>query len=90
MPRKKTNPVNITDKFLEIQNELTLAVKQSILDVFKDLQADPEHSVKAFAMKYPKEFYSMAIKLGLKEGEGEQAKNDNRIQVILPGEETEP
>lgn len=44
-------------------NHLTKTVKQTVLEVFNDLQKSPKHSLKAFAKKYPRDFYNIAAKL---------------------------
>lgn len=45
------------------QNKLTRTVKESVLAVFNDLQSDPKHNLKAFAKKYPRDFYNIAARL---------------------------
>lgn len=45
------------------QNHLTKTVKETVLSVFNDLQADPKANLKAFAKKYPRDFYQIAAKL---------------------------
>lgn len=44
-------------------NKLTRTVKTTVLAVFNDLQSDPKHNLKAFAKKYPRDFYNIAAKL---------------------------
>ena len=44
-------------------NKITRTVKETVLAVFNDLQADPKHDLTAFAKEYPKEFYNIAAKL---------------------------
>ena len=41
----------------------TATVKETVLRVFQELQADPKHDLQAFARKYPKDFYIIASKL---------------------------
>ena len=45
------------------QNKLTKTVKETVADVFNDLQKDPKNSLVAFAKKYPRDFYNIAAKL---------------------------
>lgn len=44
-------------------NKITATVKQTVLDVFNDLQSDPDHNLKKFAQKHPRDFYAIAAKL---------------------------
>jgi len=46
-----------------IQNKLSKTVKQTVLEVFNEMQEDPDNSLKSFAEKYPREFYQIAAKL---------------------------
>jgi len=41
----------------------TATVKETVLRVFQELQLDPEHDLKAFARKYPRDFIVIAAKL---------------------------
>lgn len=45
------------------QNKLTKTVKETVLSVFNEIQASPKHNLKAFAEKYPRDFYQIAAKL---------------------------
>jgi signal recognition particle subunit SEC65 len=45
------------------QNKFTKTVKETVLNVFNDLQNDPKTSLKAFAKKYPRDFYQISAKL---------------------------
>jgi hypothetical protein len=45
------------------KNKLTRTVKQAVLDVFNELQNDPKTDLKAFAKKFPRDFYQIAAKL---------------------------
>lgn len=45
------------------RNKLTITVRETVLNVFNQLQDDSEHNLKAFAQKNPKEFYQIAAKL---------------------------
>lgn len=44
-------------------NHLTKTVKETVLQVFNELQDDPAVNLTAFAKKYPKDFYLIAAKL---------------------------
>lgn len=44
-------------------NKLTRTVRETVLQVFNDLQKDKEHNLEAFAKDNPKEFYQIAAKL---------------------------
>lgn len=44
-------------------NHLTRTVKETVLAVFNDIQADPKVNLKAFAKRYPRDFYNIAAKL---------------------------
>jgi len=46
-----------------VQNKITRTVKETVLSVFNDLQADPKHNLKKFAENYPRDFYTIAAKL---------------------------
>lgn len=46
-----------------VQNLFTRTVKETVLEVFKVLQSDPNHNLQAFAKKNPKIFYLIAAKL---------------------------
>lgn len=45
------------------QNHLTKTVRETVLAVFNELQGEPTHNLKAFAKKYPRDFYQIAAKL---------------------------
>jgi hypothetical protein len=45
------------------QNVLTKTVKETVLNVFNELQEDQENKLSAFAKKYPRDFYQIAAKL---------------------------
>lgn len=45
------------------ENKLTRTVKESVLAVFHEIQSDPKVNLKAFAKKYPRDFYQIAAKL---------------------------
>ena len=45
------------------QNKLTRTVKETVLAVFDDLQADPKANLLAWGKDNPTEFYKIAAKL---------------------------
>lgn len=45
------------------QNNLTKTVKETVLSVFNDIQADPKVNLKTFAKNYPRDFYQIAARL---------------------------
>lgn len=45
------------------QNKLTKTVRETVLNVFNELQEDAQHNLKSFAKENPKEFYQIASKL---------------------------
>jgi hypothetical protein len=44
-------------------NVINKTVKETVLEVFRVLQKDPNHSLEAFAKKYPRDYYAIAAKL---------------------------
>ena len=42
---------------------LTKTVKETVLAVFLKIQEDPKTNLEAFAVKYPRDFYTIASKL---------------------------
>lgn len=44
-------------------NKLTKSVRDTVLQVFNEMQKDEDHSLKKFAQKYPRDFYAIAAKL---------------------------
>jgi len=70
-------------------NKLTKTVKETVLNVFMDLQQDPKTSLTAFAIKYPKDFYQIAAKLIPTELTGDLGK-DITIKVIYEGTDGTP
>lgn len=46
-----------------VPNKLTSTVKETVLSVFQEIQGDPKVNLKAFAKKYPRDFYQIAAKL---------------------------
>lgn len=45
------------------KNHLTKTVKETVLAVFNEIQSDPKIKLRAFAKKYPRDFYNIAAKL---------------------------
>ena len=52
-----------TGKPVGAQNKLTRTVKETVLAVFIEIQTDPKINLKAFAKKYPRDFYQIAARL---------------------------
>ena len=44
-------------------NKITRTIKESVLNVFNELQEHPEANLKQFAIDNPKDFYNIASKL---------------------------
>jgi len=44
-------------------NRITKTVKETVLNVFTDIQGDPKVNLTAFARKYPRDFYQIAARL---------------------------
>jgi len=44
-------------------NKTTKTVKETVLNVFTDIQGDPKVNLTAFARRYPRDFYQLAAKL---------------------------
>lgn len=44
-------------------NHLTRTVKETVLSVFNEIQENPKVNLKAFAEKYPRDFYQIAARL---------------------------
>lgn len=44
-------------------NLITRTVRETFLEVFNTIQSEPVVNLKAFAIKYPREFYLLASKL---------------------------
>jgi hypothetical protein len=85
-PFKAGNP----GKLKGTKNKLTKTVKETVLAVFNDLQKDPKHSLKAFARRYPREFYVIASKLIPTEIKAD-IKVPEGIQIIMqPATECKP
>lgn len=43
--------------------KITRTVKETVLNVFNQIQEDPKVKLEAFAKKYPRDFYNIAAKL---------------------------
>lgn len=61
-------------------NKLTKTVKDTVLTVFNELQDDSKTDLKAFAKKYPRDFYNIAAKLIPTELTG-TVKNVIRVRI---------
>jgi len=61
-------------------NKITRTVKEAVLNVFNEIQDDPEIKLSAFAKKYPRDFYQIAAKLIPTELTG---KIDNHIKLSI-------
>lgn len=68
-----------------VQNHITKTVKETVLSVFQQLQGDEKNNLKAFAEKYPRDFYQIAAKLIPTELTGTLK---TIIDVTEPGEES--
>lgn len=44
-------------------NKLTRTVRETLMQVFNELQDDPKVNLLAFGRKYPRDFYALAAKL---------------------------
>ena len=74
-----------TGKPAGVQNKLTRTVKETVLAVFNELQEDPKNDLKAFATKYPRDFYNIAAKLIPTEITGKLVTTINIIETQAPG-----
>jgi hypothetical protein len=63
MPFVKGKSGNPTGRPHGAISPYTATVKETVLRVFQELQLDPEHDLKAFARKYPRDFIVIAAKL---------------------------
>lgn len=45
------------------ENKLTRTVKETVLSVFHEIQADPKIKLVQFAKDYPRDFYQIAARL---------------------------
>lgn len=69
-------------------NKLTKTVKETVLSVFNELQDDPKTDLKAFAKKYPRDFYNIAAKLIPTELTG-TVKNVIRVRIGAEADQDE-
>lgn len=80
IPFKKGN----SGKPTGTQNKLTRTVKETVLAVFNELQADPKHSLKSFAEKNPRDFYNIAAKLIPTEVKATVQTEKVNVNLIFP------
>lgn len=66
-------------------NKLTKTVKETVLDVFNQLQEDPNHSLLMFAQKHPRDFYAIAAKLIPTEISGKLVTTINVVETQAAG-----
>lgn len=57
------------------QNRFTRTVKETVFEVFKEIQNDPKVNLIAFAKKHPRDFYLIASKLIPSEIVGKDGKD---------------
>lgn len=60
-------------------NLITRTVKETVLTVFNELQGEPKVNLKAFAKKYPRDFYNIASRLIPTELQA----NFNKVEIIV-------
>lgn len=63
MPFKKGHVANPNGRPIGAINQKHKTVKETVLQVFEELQKDPKHNLKKFAKDYPRDFYQIAAKL---------------------------
>ena len=63
MPFKPGQSGNPAGRIAGTPNALTKSIKDTVLEVFTELQNDPETSLLGFARKYPRDFMIVAAKL---------------------------
>jgi hypothetical protein len=66
------------------QNKLTKTVKERVLEVFNELQEDPQSNLLSWAKEEPTEFYKIAAKLIPADI---NAKVDGKMIIVLPPNE---
>lgn len=66
-------------------NKLTKTVKETVLQVFNELQEDPKNSLLKFAQKYPRDFYAIAAKLIPTEISGKLVTTINVVEMNAAG-----
>lgn len=64
-------------------NKITRTVRETVLAVFTDLQADPKANLKAWAKEEPTEFYRIASKLIPTEVQA-QVEVTGGVSIYLP------
>lgn len=72
------------------QNHLTKTVKETVLNVFNDIQQDPKLNLRAFAKDHTRDFYQIAAKLIPTEIAGSFTKIQVEIVRNNTGLKTEP
>lgn len=82
-PRGKPFPKGNSGRIKGTPNKLTRTVKETVLSVFNELQADPKAKLIAWAKDEPTEFYKIAAKLIPTELTG--AIDNNVILTIVRG-----
>lgn len=65
-------------------NKLTATVKETVLNVFNELQGDKKNNLKAFAEKYPRDFYQIAAKL-IPTDIKAQVRSTIKLQIVRDG-----
>lgn len=63
MPFKKGKVSNPRGRPPGAINQVHKTVKETVLQVFAELQKDPKHNLKKFAKDYPRDFYQIASRL---------------------------
>ena len=63
MPFVKGKSGNPSGREPGSQNRLTKTVKETVLQVFNEIQEDPKVKLLQFAKDYPRDFYNIAAKL---------------------------
>lgn len=66
-------------------NKLSKTVKETVLQVFNELQQDPENGLLNFAKKYPRDFYAIAAKLIPTEISGKLVTTINVVEMQSTG-----
>lgn len=61
-PFQKGNPGKPKGADMHLTRKMR-TVKETVLNVFNELQEDAEHNLKAFAKENPRDFYQIAAKL---------------------------
>lgn len=87
-PRGKPFPKGNTGRIKGTQNKLTRTVKETVLAVFNELQADPTAKLVAWAKVETTEFYKIAAKLIPTEISG-QIDNTINLHIVRGKANTE-